>query len=74
MPTINERKSRLCCRICAANTFIYTILGPQASFISFLTDLADMRHPWLGTDGRSGTAGVRQMAACMSPGPGWQPA
>lgn len=52
-----------------ANTFIHTVPWPQASFVSCLTDLADTRRPWLETDGRSGTAGVRQMAACMSPGP-----
>lgn len=69
MPPSNERKSKLRGRLCAANTFIHTVLWPQASFISCLADLADTRHPWLETDGRSGTAGVRQMAACVSPGP-----
>lgn len=69
MPPINEKKSRLCGRLCAANTFIHSVPWPQASFVSFLTDLAGIRRPWLETDGRSGTAGVRQMAACVSPGP-----
>lgn len=69
MPPINETKSRLCGRMYAANTFIHTVPWLQESFVSCLTDLADTRRPWLETDGRSGTAGVRQMAACMSPGP-----
>lgn len=60
---INERKSRLHGRLYAANTFIHAGPWPQASFISCLTDLADTRRPLLETDGRSGTAGERQMAS-----------
>lgn len=69
-PPINDRKSRLCGRLCAANTLVHAVPWPQTSFILDLTDLADTRRPQLETDGGSGTAGVRQMAACTSPGPG----
>ena len=69
VPPINERKSRLRGRQCAASIFIHAVPGPQASFIHGLTDLAYTRRPQLETAGRSGTAGVRQMAACTSPGP-----
>ena len=69
VPPINERKSKLRGRQCAANIFIHTVPGPQASYIHGLTDLAYTRRPQLEMDGRSGTAEARQMAACMSPGP-----
>lgn len=70
MPPTNERKLRMCGRLCVANRVIHTVPWPQASFIRGLTDLADTKCPWLETDGGSGTAGAGQMAACTSPGPG----